>query len=250
MSKAAIEVHELSRDFGAIHALENVTFEVAGKQVFGYLGPNGCGKTTTVRVLTTLIAPTSGRVSVFGFDVKKEPLQIRKRIGVVQQDVSYEPYLTVYENLWLYGYLQGLSRADAKRVSKELLETFDLWESRSRKAVSLSGGQLRRMQIARELITSPELLFLDEPTLGLDVEARLTTLSIFKKMARDSTTIFFTTHNLSEVDEICDTIAFLRKGRLVAIESVENFRRRASGRRLEDAYLDTVSETPHASQAA
>lgn len=240
-----IEANELSRDFGAVRALQNVSFTVSAGQVFGYLGPNGCGKTTTVRILTTLIAPTSGDVRVFGYDPKSEPLEIRKRVGLVQQEHSYEPYLSVLENLSLYGYLQGLSKVDAKSRARDLLETFDLWESRSRKAVALSGGQLRRMQIARELVTSPELLFLDEPTLGLDIEAKITALSIFKKMAQESTTVFFTTHNLSEVDELCDTVAFLRRGRLLAIESVEAFRQRASGRKLEDAYLDVVAETPH-----
>lgn len=249
MRELAIEVHGLTMDFSALRALNDVSFSVPTGQVFGYLGPNGSGKTTTVRILTTLISPTKGEARVFGLDVRKQAAKVREKIGVVQQEISYEPYLSVWENLWLYGYLQGLSRTDARMASRELLDMFGLWEFRSAKAVSLSRGQRRRMQIARELLSNPALLFLDEPTVGLDVEARLMTLNIFKRMASNGTTIFFTTHNLSEVDELCDTVAFLNKGRLLAIESIEGFRARATGRRLEDAYLEVVSGDHHGKQA-
>ncbi len=238
---SAIEVQDLSRDFNGVRALDKVTFSVPEGHVFGYLGPNGSGKTTTVRILATLIPPSSGAAKVFGYDVKKKPIEVRKRIGLVQQNTSFEPYLTVKENLELFGHLQGLSKDDTKALSHDLLETFDLQDCMLRKAVTLSMGQRRRMQIARELLSKPALLFLDEPTIGLDVEARLATINVFKEMARTGTTIFFTTHNLAEVDELCDTVAFLNKGRLLTVESLTAFRERARGRRLEDAYLEVVS---------
>lgn len=241
MPQPALETFALTRDFGDIRALEDVTLTVQGGQVFGYLGPNGSGKTTSVRILTTLILPTSGTARVLGFDIVSEGKEIRKRVGLVQQRLSYEPYLSVEENLRLYGYIQGLSKVEARKSSRQLLETFELWEARGRKAASLSLGQTRRMQIARELMITPALLFLDEPTIGLDVEARLKTLDIFKLMARDGVTIFFTTHNLSEVDELCDTVAFLNHGKLMGVESVATFRERAHGRALEKAYMEAIS---------
>lgn len=238
---SAIEVQDLSKDFNSVRALDKVTFSVPEGHVFGYLGPNGSGKTTTVRILATLIPPTSGTAKVFGYDVRKKPVEVKKRIGLVQQNTSFEPYLTVEENLRLFGHLQGLSKSETKTLVHDLLETFGLQECVSRKAVTLSIGQRRRMQIARELMSKPALLFLDEPTIGLDVEARIATIRVFKEMARTGTTIFFTTHNLAEVDELCDTVAFLNKGRLLTVENVAAFRERARGRRLEDAYLEVVS---------
>jgi ABC-2 type transport system ATP-binding protein len=220
-------------------ALNDVSFNVYKGEIFGYLGPNGSGKTTTIRILTTLIQSTSGKVKVFGYNAQEKPLEVRKKIGLVMQQFSFEPYLKVAENMWLYGYLRGLPRQEAKSKSKELLEIFGLTEHANKKAVELSLGLKRRLQIAREFIYSPSLLFLDEPTISLDPEARRLTLDLIRKRAKEMT-VFFTTQNMSEAEYLCNRITILNSGQIIASGTPENLKAETRKKNLEDAYFELI----------
>lgn len=230
----------MHKNYGHVKALKDVSFVVQKGEIFGYIGPNGSGKTTTIRILTTLIRPTSGLAEVFGYNVEINPLEIRKMIGLVQQQLCCEPYLTVFENLWLYGYLRGLSKREAKTKSKELMDLFGLSEHTNKKGVQLSLGLRRRLQIAQEFIHEPPLLFLDEPTIGLDPEAKRLTLELIRKRTRMGVSIFFTTHNMSEAEFLCDRIAILDAGHIITCDTPENLKAKTNEKNLEEAYLKIV----------
>lgn len=236
----AIVAENLSRDYGRVNALVDANFRVRKGEIFGYLGPNGCGKTTTVRLFATLIAPTSGMASVFGYDVRTDPIEVRRRLGLVQQSISLEPYLTVERNISLHAYLNGCSRSEATKAAREMMEAFGLSEYRERRAVSLSLGLKRQLQIAREFVGTPSLLLLDEPTIGLDPEARRNTLDLIRDKARDGMTIFFTTHNMSEAEYLCDRVAIVDKGRIILIDEPETIIRSTGTTNLEDAFLQAI----------
>lgn len=240
MKEIAIKTERLFRNYGQVQALKGVSFHVQEGEVFGYLGPNGSGKTTTIRILTTLIPPTNGYAEVFGQSVESDPLSIRKMIGLVQQQLSCETYLTVFDNLWLYGYLRGLPKHEAKSKSKELITLFGLTEHVNKKAVQLSFGLRRRLQIAREFIHDPPLLFLDEPTIGLDPEVKRLTLELVRKKTEQGMTIFFTTHNMSEAEYLCDRIAILNSGQVLVCGTPEDIMAKTNEKNLEEAYLKIV----------
>jgi len=236
----AIIAQNLSRAFGNVRALVDASFIVGRGEVFGFLGPNGCGKTTTIRLLTTLIAPTSGTVQVFGYDVCKDPVKVRECIGLVQQAPSYEPYLSVSKNISMYGYLDGMSRKEAIASAVKMMALFSLNDHAERKAVQLSIGMKRKLQIAREFVREPLLLFLDEPTVGLDPEAKRMVLDLIKEKARSGMTVFFTTHNLSEAEYLCDRVAILDRGRIVVIDTPQAILQSTKTDNLEDAYFSVI----------
>jgi len=222
----AISIDGFSHSYnGKDFVVNDVSFQVKKGEIFGVLGKNGAGKTTTIKVLTTLLHPTKGQIKVLGYDVAKEGHEIRKRIGVVQQEVSFE-FSTVKENFDLYGYLWGVPKKIRETRRDELVKIFGLEESLKTPAFDLSGGQKRRVQVAREFIHDMDLLFLDEPTVGLDPIMRRRILDLLKdKAKRENLTILFTTHNLEEADYLCDRIAIMDKGRILALDSVENLKR-------------------------
>ncbi|MGI0078225.1 MAG: ABC transporter ATP-binding protein [Nitrososphaerales archaeon] len=222
----AISVRGLSHTYsGRNFVVDDVSFEVKRGEIFGLLGKNGAGKSTTIKILTTLLQPTKGEVKVLGYDVKKEGSEIRKRIGVVQQDLSYE-YLTVKKNFDVYGFLWGVPKNVISRRRDELIKIFGLEEVAKARAFDLSGGQQRRVQVAREFIHDMDLLFLDEPTVGLDPVMRRSILDLLKEKARkENLTIIFTTHNLEEADYLCDRIAIMDRGKFRALDTVENLKR-------------------------
>ncbi|MDP8011759.1 MAG: ABC transporter ATP-binding protein [Thermoplasmata archaeon] len=207
-------------------ALKGIDINVKKGEIFGFLGPNGAGKTTTIRVLTTLIKPTEGDVQVLGYDVKKDALSIRQRIGVVLQQPSYEWSLSVEKNLYVYGVLWNIPKNDLNKRIEQLIMDFDLNDIRKQYASDISIGQRRRLQLARELIHDSELLFVDEPTIGLDPIIKRKILDYFKNLSKNGKTIFFTTHNLEEADYICDRVAIINKGRIHVLDSVENLKRK------------------------
>jgi ABC-2 type transport system ATP-binding protein len=217
-----ISVSNLKKQYGKnnAYAVNNITFNVRYGTVFGFLGPNGAGKTTTLKVLTTLLNPSSGRVHVVGKDLFKNQLEIKKRIGVVSQNPSFEANLTVERALDLYGMLWGLrDRKIRKEKVNEILDTFQLGSIRNAKNDELSIGQRRRVQVAREFMHDMDLLFLDEPTVGLDPSARRLLLDYVKVHVKSGLTVFFTTHIMEEAEYLCDEIAIIDKGKIIAFDT-------------------------------
>jgi ABC-2 type transport system ATP-binding protein len=223
--QVAIIVDSLVKVYSEKPALDHVSFEVKRGEVFGFLGPNGAGKTTAIKILTTLLRPTDGRATVLGHDVATDGAAIRKRIGVVQQDESYELNLSVERALDLYGLMWDVPRRRRRTLVQELLPQFGLEDIRRQKMDDLSIGQRRRVQVAREFMHDMDLLFLDEPTQGLDPLARRTALDFFRQRARNGLTIFFTTHMLEEAEYLCDRIGLINRGRLIAVDTPQNIKR-------------------------
>ncbi len=225
-SEPAVHVERLSRRFGTKVAVDGVSFEVARSEVFGFLGPNGAGKTTTIKMLTTLLPPTSGRATVLGHDLVAEGRRIRERTGVVQQQDSFDQGLNVETSMDIYGLIWGVPKPERRRRIDELIGRFGMEELRKTPTVDLSAGQRRRLQVAREFIHDMDLLFLDEPTVGLDPIVRRGVLDYLKDRVRDGLTIFFTTHVLEEAEYLCDRIAVINQGKIVEIDTPENLKRR------------------------
>ena len=211
-------------------AVRHLNLDLHQGEVLGLLGRNGAGKTTTVRLLTTLVTPTEGTAWVWGQDLRKAGREYRRRLGVVLQAESLD-FVTVQRNLTLYAFLWGVSREVAKARSEEMLELFELQKLRDRKPWALSGGERRRFQVARELMHDMDLLFLDEPTVGLDAVARRRILTYLRSRARQGLSIVFTTHILEEADRLCDRIAVLHKGQLVALDTPNGLKRAHGGPR-------------------
>ena len=212
----AVLVDDLVVRFGELEALGGVSFAVAPGEVFGLLGPNGAGKTTTIRVLTTLLAPTEGRAMVAGHDVRSEDLQVRARIGYIPQAISVDGALTAYENLDFYGRVTGVPRRERRERIRETVATMRLEPMLDRLARTLSGGMLRRLEIASALLNRPQVLFLDEPTVGLDPNARTMVWDELHALrANAGTTILVTTHLMEEAQRHCDRLGVIDQGRLV-----------------------------------
>ena len=216
---SCIDVNHVSKSYGSIKAVNDLILSVKKGQVFGFLGPNGAGKSTTIKLLTTLIRPSSGSLSILGIDAISNPLQIRDKIGVVLQQPSYEPTLSVEKSLDKYGMMWNISKTERKKRLEQLLKDFDLVEIRKKRNEDLSIGQRRRVQVAREFMHDMELLFLDEPTVGLDPEARRKLLDYLKNKVKTGLTIFYTTHILSEAEYLCDEIAIIDKGKILTVDS-------------------------------
>ncbi len=221
-----ITVENLSKHYGDKKAVDDIGFTVGKGEVFGFLGPNGAGKTTTIKVLTTLVPPTSGNIMVLGHDLRKEAKQIRNKIGVVQQQESYDQNISVENGLDLYGFLWGVPKRERARKTEILLKQFGLHESRKTAALDLSMGLRRRLQVAREFMHDMDLLFLDEPTVGLDSLARRATLDFLKDKVKNGLTIFFTTHILEEAEYLCNRIAVINDGKIVTTDTPQNLKRK------------------------
>ena len=229
-----ISVTNLKKQFGKAnaHTLDGISFNVKYGTVFGFLGPNGAGKTTTLKILTTLLSPTSGSVYIFGKDIIKKQSEIKRKIGVVSQNPSFEANLTVERALDLYGLLWGLHNSRVRRNKvNEILSTFDLESIRNSKNDELSIGQRRRVQLAREFIHGEDmdLLFLDEPTVGLDPSARRMLLDYIKKHVMSGLTVFFTTHIIEEAEYLCDDIAIIDNGKIIAFDTPTGLKQKYGG---------------------
>jgi len=223
---SCIDVNHLSKSYGSVHAVDDLILSVKSGQVFGFLGPNGAGKSTTIKLLTTLIPPSSGSLYILGIDAVAEPLKIRHKIGVVLQQPSYEPTLSVEKSLEKYGMMWNVPKTERKKRMEQLLNDFDLVEIRKKRNEDLSIGQRRRVQVAREFMHDMELLFLDEPTVGLDPSARRKLLDYLKNKVKTGLTIFYTTHILSEAEYLCDQIAIIDKGKIVTVDSPDALKNR------------------------
>jgi ABC-2 type transport system ATP-binding protein len=217
----AISVDGLAKNFDGVEAVRGVDFEVEGGEVFGFLGPNGAGKTTTINMLCTLATPTSGRALVAGYDVFAERDHVRRQIGLVFQDPTLDGYLSAEQNLRLHAELYGVQSELVGPRMRQVLEMVGLWERRKAQVLTFSGGMRRRLEIARGLMHSPRVLFLDEPTIGLDPQTRRSIWSYIRLLKEsDDITIFMTTHYMDEA-EICDRIAIIDQGAIVALDSPE-----------------------------
>ena len=219
-------------------ALDSLDLTVQEGEFFGLLGPNGAGKTTTIGILTTRVQATSGRASVAGADVATEDVAVRRRIGVVPQRPNPDRGLNVLENLLFHGAYFGLSTGEAERRSLALLEQFTMSDKAHAKVDELSGGQQQRLMITRALLHEPSVIFLDEPTVGLDPQARNALWEILRRLHRDGRTIVMTTHYMQEADELCDRLAIIDRGRLLALDTPERLRRQAPGSTLIDVFVE------------
>ena len=226
-----VKVEGLTKTFdGKVRAVDGVTFEVKQGEIFGFLGPNGAGKSTTINMLTTLLPPTSGKAEVCGFDVHKHPNDVRRSVGVVPQDYTADEDMTGYENILLCGDLYGLPRSDSKPHAAELLQLVELQDAAKRKVSTFSGGMRRRLELACGLINYPKLLFLDEPTLGLDVQTRSAVWQYIRQLKRDyNMTLFMTTHYLEEADGLCDRIAIIDHGHIIKIGTPDELKASVGG---------------------
>ncbi|RMW37767.1 MAG: ABC transporter ATP-binding protein [Nitrosopumilus sp.] len=218
---SCIDVSHLSKSYGSLKAVDDIVLSVKPGQVFGFLGPNGAGKSTTIKLLTTLIPPSNGSLTILGINAIENPLEIRHKIGVVLQQPSYEPTLSVEKSLDKYGMMWDVPKDQRKERMEQLLKDFDLVEIRKKRNEDLSIGQRRRVQVAREFMHDMDLLFLDEPTVGLDPSARRKLLDYLKNKVKTGLTIFYTTHILTEAEYLCDEIAIIDKGKIVTVDSPE-----------------------------
>ena len=213
---AAVHATGLVKSFGGFRAVDGIDLDVRQGEIFGVLGPNGAGKTTTLRMLATLLPIDAGQASVFGVDVAREPHRIRQLLGVTGQYASVDDDLTATENLWLFGRLQGLRSADARATARRLLAEFDLEEDANKPIAQFSGGMRRRLDLAASLITRPPLIFLDEPTTGLDPRTRGQMWDTIRSLVADGCTVLLTTQYLDEADQLADRVSVIDRGRKVA----------------------------------
>ena len=217
----AVSVRGLVKRYGDIEAVSGIDFDVAAGEIFGFLGPNGAGKTTTIGVLCTLVKPTAGQASVAGHDVASERDEVRRNIGLVFQETTLDGYLTAEQNLRLHAELYGVPRAVVADRMRQVMEMVGLWERRSSRVMTFSGGMKRRLEIARGLLHSPRVLFLDEPTVGLDPQTRSSIWGYIRELkAREDITIFLTTHYMDEA-EYCDRIAIMDRGKIIVLDTPE-----------------------------
>src|ERR1039457_7047930 len=216
----AVEVTGLTKKFGEFTAVDNVSFDVPDGEIFGYLGPNGAGKTTLIRMLTTLVIPTSGSAKITGFDVVTNSADVRRQIGVISQAMTSDLDLTGYENLDIYGRFYGVPARERKERIKYLLDMVGLSARAGELVAAYSGGMRRRLEVARSLVHKPKILFLDEPSSGLDPQSRRVMWELLRQIREESsTTMFLTTHYMEEADALCSRIAIIDAGKLVVLGS-------------------------------
>jgi ABC-2 type transport system ATP-binding protein len=219
MSEEVIKVERLTKAFNhSLTAVDKISFSVRRGEIFGFLGPNGAGKTTTINMLITILKPTSGKATILGSDIANESTEVRSSIGLVPQEYTADDDLTGYENILLCADLYGIPRPVSKKRALELLQLVELIEFKDKKVQTYSGGMRRRLEIACGLINRPKVLFLDEPTLGLDVQTRAATWNYIKTLKKEyGMTLFMTTHYLEEADSLCDRIAIIDHGKIIVI---------------------------------
>jgi ABC-2 type transport system ATP-binding protein len=239
-----IHVTNLTKKFGENTAVNDVSFHVRKGEIFAFLGPNGAGKTTTIKMLTTLLTPTGGQVRVNGFDPFREQMQVRRQIGIVFQDPSLDGELTAFENLDLHGVLYHVPRKQRRERMEMVLKLFDLWERRGELVKKFSGGMKRRLEIARGLLHAPLILFLDEPTLGLDPQSRNQLWKQVKLLNEsEGVTVFLTTHYMDEAERVAQRIAVIDHGKIIALGSPAELKEQTTTDSLEEAFLSLTGAT-------
>jgi len=225
----AIEVKDLTKNYGEITAVNHINFEVRKGEIFGFLGPNGAGKTTTIRILTGVIKPDGGSATIMGYNIFKETLKAKQIISVVPEMANAYIDLTAWQNLMFIGELYGVPKKERQERARRLLKEFGLYERRNHLARGFSKGMKQKLILGMALLTEPQVLFLDEPTTGLDVESARRIRDTIRQRNRDGTTIFLSTHNMEEASQLCDRIAIINHGKIAAIDNPENLRMKSSG---------------------
>ena len=232
---SVIEVRGLTRRFGDLLAVDHVSFSVEDGEIFGFLGPNGAGKTTTIRMLTGVIDPTEGTAAIEGHDICSDGLAAREHLGIVPEEANVYPDLSVWQNVMLMAELHGVPRKTRTSEGERLLGQLGLDDRKKEKARGLSKGLRQRLMLCTALVSRPEMLFLDEPTSGLDVHSAKLTRQIVADMNKQGLTVFLTTHNMDEADEMCHRVAIINKGRIAAIDTPENLRQAAKSSQFVEA---------------
>ena len=226
----------LIKNYGAVKAVDDVTFDIAQGECFGFLGPNGAGKTTVMRIISCFMPPTAGKVTVFNRDVTVDPSAIKSRLGVMPQDNNLDPDLSVFENLIVYARYFDIQKRESSRLARALLEFVELQDKAGVKIEQLSGGMKHRLLLARALINNPEILILDEPTTGLDPHGRRAVWDKLNHLKVKNTTLLLTTHYMEEAEKLCDRVAIMDSGRIVAVDTPSNLMAKHGGN-LEDVYI-------------
>ena len=239
--KNIIETRDLTKKFGTLTAVNRINLQVKEGEIFGFLGPNGAGKTTTISMVTTLMKPTSGTASVAGYDLIKDASYIRSAIGVVPQSFSLFPELTAEENVTYIGRLYGMKDSVIKERTASLLKTVALYEHRNRISGAFSGGMKQRLSIAASIISSPKILFMDEPTTGLDPQSRIAIRELTKSLNETGMTILYTTHDMDEADKLCDRVAIMDKGRIIVLGTGAEIKQTIKDDHLVEVELESPS---------
>lgn len=234
-----IKVENLTKQFKKFTAVDNISFSVKRGEIFAFLGPNGAGKSTTIKMLTTLLTPTSGEIVLNGFNIKEHKDDVRKSLGIVFQDPSLDDDLTALENMELHAALYQVDRQHRKERIQMLMEFVELWDRRKSLVKTFSGGMKRRLEIARGLLHHPKILFLDEPSLGLDPQTRKHLWSyIVKTNKAEGMTVFMTTHYMEEAEKIADRIAVIDHGKIIALGTAKELEKKTKQNSLEEAFLE------------
>jgi len=237
-SKNIIAVEKLTKKFNGFTAVDNISFAVKKGEIFAFLGPNGAGKTTTIKMLTTLLKPTSGKIAINGFNPETDQDEVRCSFGIVFQDPSLDEELTAYENLELHGVLYKVPSDLRQKKIEELLKFVELWEKRNNLVKTFSGGMRRRLEIARGFIHHPKILFLDEPTIGLDPQTRNHIWSYIQNLNKtEKITVFMTTHYIEEAERVANCVAIIDDGKIVANGTAVEIKKITGAKTLEEAFL-------------
>jgi ABC-2 type transport system ATP-binding protein len=241
--KNIIEIENLVKDFDAFRAVDNISLEVSQGEIFAFLGPNGAGKTTTIKILTTLLQPASGKIRIVGHDPVTHQHEVRKTFGIVFQDPSLDDELTALENMQFHAVLYGISKKVYQKRIQQLMEVVELWDRRHSLVKEFSGGMKRRLEIARGLVHHPKILYLDEPTIGLDPQTRNHIWSYIKNLSKEEgITVFLTTHYMEEAEKMADRIAIIDNGKIVAKGTADELKKQTSSQSLEDAFLSLTGK--------
>jgi ABC-2 type transport system ATP-binding protein len=235
----AVTVDELTKEFGNFRAVDQITFSVKSGEIFGFLGANGAGKTTAIRMLCGLLLPTSGKASVAGFDVYNEPEKIKKSIGYMSQKFSLYEDLTIRENIQFYGGIYGLTRKEISEKTEDLLHYLNLWEQADQLTADLPLGWKQRMALSVALLHEPKIIFLDEPTSGVDPISRRNFWKLIYQMAEEGKTVFVTTHYMDEA-EYCDRVSIMRDGRIAALDSPKGLKSHYGANTMQQVFLNIV----------
>ena len=234
---ASIKILNLQKRFGDIRALDGLNLEICKGEIFGLLGPNGAGKSTTINILSGLIDPTSGTAIVGGYDITKDPVKVKKIIGVCPQHSAYFKYMTGRENIHFFGDLHGLPQKLIKERASELIEKIGLSDSADRKTSGYSGGMIRRINLAMALISNPNIAFLDEPTVAMDPQSRRATWDFIEEYRSSGKTVILTTHYIEEAEELADRVGIIDHGKLIALNSPRALIEANGGENLEDVFI-------------